>query len=208
MALALGLDKADNLSLASLSAQRNKMAFQFDVASRNAALDAIETTIGASPTLEIRSGAPPANCAAADTGTVLATMALPSDWMGNASAGSKALSGTWQDLSADAGGIAGHFRIKSGATCRMQGLISAPWAGSRAYTLGEQAHNGGNLYRVTTAGTSASSGGPTGTGASINDGTVTWTFVQAGTDMTIDNTSVAVGQQMNTTSFTLTAGGA
>ena len=63
------------------------MAFQFDVASRNAALDAIETTAGASPTLEIRSGAPPANCAAADTGTVLASLALPSDWMANAASG-------------------------------------------------------------------------------------------------------------------------
>ncbi len=184
------------------------MSFQFDVASRNAALDALETTIGASPTLEIRSGAPPANCAAADTGTVLATLALPADWLANAASGSKGLSGAWQDLSADAGGLAGHFRIKSGATCRMQGLVSAPWAGSRAYALGEQAHNGGNLYRVTTAGTSAASGGPTGTGASITDGTVTWTFVQAGTDMTLDNTSVALGQQVSVTSFTLTAGGA
>jgi len=161
------------------------MSFQFDVASRNAALDALETTIGASPTLEIRSGAPPATAS-----------------------GSKGLSGTWQDLSADAGGLAGHFRIKSGATCRMQGLVSAPWAGSRAYALGEQAHNGGNLYRVTTPGTSAASGGPSGTGASITDGGVTWTFVQPGTDMTLDNTSVALGQQVSVTSFTLTAGGA
>jgi hypothetical protein len=37
---------------------------------------------------------------------------------------------------------------------------------------------------------------------------VTWTFVQAGTDMTLDNTSVALGQQVTVTSFTLTAGGA
>jgi len=90
----------------------------------------------------------------------------------------------------------------------MQGLVSAPWAGSRAYALGEQAHNGGNLYRVTTPGTSAASGGPSGTGASITDGGVTWTFVQPGTDMTLDNTSVALGQQVSVTSFTLTAGGA
>ncbi|MFN8996143.1 MAG: hypothetical protein ACK5X3_21090, partial [Pseudomonadota bacterium] len=65
------------------------MSFQFDVASRNAALDAIETTVGVSPTLEIRSGAPPANCASADTGTVLATLALPADWLANAASGSK-----------------------------------------------------------------------------------------------------------------------
>lgn len=184
------------------------MAFQFDAACRNAALDAIEATAGASPTLEIRSGLPPVNNAAADAGTVLATLALPADWMAAAANGAKTLLGTWQDLSADAAGVAGHFRLKGGGLCRIQGLVSAPWAGSRAYVLNEMAHNGGNLYRVTTAGTSAASGGPTGTGASITDGGVTWTFVQAGTDMTIDNTSIALGQQVTVNSFTLTAGGA
>jgi hypothetical protein len=185
------------------------MAFQFSIRARNAALDGIETAAGASPTLEIRSGTPPANAAAADTGTVLATLALPADWLAAAANGAKTLLGTWQDLSADAAGVAGHFRIKgSGAVCDVQGLVSAPWAGSRAYVLGEMAHNGGNLYRVTTAGTSAASGGPSGTGASITDGGVTWTFVQAGTDMTLDNTNLALGQQVSVTAFTLNAGGA
>jgi hypothetical protein len=184
------------------------MAFQFSTAARNAALDALEATTGASPTLEIRTGAAPANCAAAATGTVLATLPLPSDWLAAAASGQKTLSGTWQDLSADAAGTAGHFRINAGATCHFQGLVSAPWAGSRAYSVGDQAHNGGNLYRATSAGTSAAAGGPTGTGASITDGGVTWAFVQAGTDMTLDNTSISAGQQVTVTAFTLTAGGA
>ena len=140
---------------------------------------------------------------------MLATLALPADWLAAAANGAKTLLGTWQDLSADAAGVAGHFRIKgSGAVCDVQGLVSAPWAGSRAYVLGEMAHNGGNLYRVTTAGTSAASGGPSGTGASITDGGVTWTFVQAFTDMTLDNTNLALGQQVSVTAFTLNAGGA
>lgn len=107
------------------------MAFQFSDAARNAALDAVETTIGASPILEIRSGAAPANCAAADSGTVLATMTLPSDWMAAASGGSKAKSGTWQDTSADATGTAGHFRIKDsgGTTCHIQGSVTATGGG-------------------------------------------------------------------------------
>ncbi len=105
------------------------MAFQFDDASRNAALDAIEATIGTGPTLEIRSGAPPANCAAAATGTLLASMTLPSDWMAAASGGAKTLLGTWQDPSADAAGAAGHFRVKSGATCRIQGTVTATGGG-------------------------------------------------------------------------------
>jgi len=105
------------------------LAFQFSVAARNALLDAVETAIGVSPTLEIRSGAAPANCAAADSGTVLATMTLPSDWMAAASAGAKALSGSWQDASADATGTAGHFRIKAGATCHIQGTVTATGGG-------------------------------------------------------------------------------
>lgn len=105
------------------------MAFQFSTAARDASLDAIETTIGVTPTLEIRTGAAPANCATADSGTLLASMALPSDWMAAAASGSKGLLGTWQDLSADAAGTAGHFRIKQGATCHIQGSVTATGGG-------------------------------------------------------------------------------
>jgi hypothetical protein len=183
--------------------------FQFDAASRNAALDAIETTIGASPSLEFRSGTIPANTAAADAGAALAVATLPADWMAAASGGSKALLGTWEDPSADAGGVITHFRIKSGATTRMQGLCSDPWSQSRAYTVGHQVHANGNVYRCTVAGTAAGTGtGPSGTGASIADGTVTWAFVQTGTDVTLSNCVVNAGQPVTVTAFTLTAGGA
>ena len=96
------------------------MAIQYSDAVENASLDARETAIGASPTLEIRTGAAPANCAAADTGTLLATIALPADWMAAATARSKVKAGTWS-VAATGAGIAGHFRIKSGATCHIQG---------------------------------------------------------------------------------------
>lgn len=70
------------------------MPLQFSVAVRNAQLDVFETTVGASPTLEIRSGAAPADCATADSGTLLASLPLPADFMAAASGGVKALSGT------------------------------------------------------------------------------------------------------------------
>ena len=105
------------------------MAFQFSTTVRNASLDAIETTIGTAPTLEIRSGTVPANCAAADAGTVLATLALPSDWLAAASAGAKTLLGTWQDSSADATGTAAHFRVKQSTTCHIQGTVTATGGG-------------------------------------------------------------------------------
>lgn len=107
------------------------MAFQFSVSSRNAALDAIETAIGTAAVLKIRTGAAPASCATADSGTVLATITLPSDWLAAASGGSKAKSGTWEDVSADAAGTAGHFRVyaSDGVTCHMQGSVSATGGG-------------------------------------------------------------------------------
>ncbi len=107
------------------------MPAQLSVAVRNAMLDAIETAIGASAILKIRSGAAPANTASADAGTVLATVNLPADWMAAASAGQKVQAGTWQDLSADAAGTAGHFRIyaSDGVTCHFQGNITATGGG-------------------------------------------------------------------------------
>jgi hypothetical protein len=135
------------------------MALQFSTGYRNAMLDQFETTTGTSAILEIRSGAAPANCAAADSGTLLASLTLPSDWMAAAASGSKALSGTWQDASANASGTAAHFRIKDsgGTTTHMQGTVTATGGGG---------------------------------------------------DMTLDNTSIASGQSVTITSFTLTAPGA
>jgi hypothetical protein len=100
------------------------MAIQLAVATRNARLDAIETEIGTDPILRIRTGAAPADVATADSGTVLAEMTLPSDWLAAASGGSKAKSGTWQDTSANASGTAAHFRIyTSGGTAKIQGSV-------------------------------------------------------------------------------------
>jgi hypothetical protein len=101
------------------------MALKFSVSVRNAMLDVIESAIGENPVLKIRTGAVPANVAAADAGSVLATLNLPADWMAAANSGSKAKSGTWQDLLADADGTAGHFRIyASGGAATIQGTCS------------------------------------------------------------------------------------
>lgn len=107
------------------------MAVKMSVTVRNARLDAIETAIGTAAVLKIRTGAPPTNITDADSGTVVATLSLPSDWMAAASSGSKAKSGTWQDASADATGTAGHFRIyaSDGTTQHMQGTVTAGGGG-------------------------------------------------------------------------------
>lgn len=127
------------------------MTIQLSVAVRNARLDAIETTISTSPIMRIRTGAAPANCATADSGTVLATLTLPSDWMAAASSGSKALSGTWQDASADATGTAAHFRIydSAGTTCHLQGTVTAT-AGGGDMTVDNTSFASGQSFTVTT----------------------------------------------------------
>lgn len=71
------------------------MAVKLSDAVRNAMLDAYETTIGTAPKLQLRSGAPPTNITDADSGTLLAEITCPSDWMGAASNGSKAQAGSW-----------------------------------------------------------------------------------------------------------------
>ena len=107
------------------------MTIQLSVTLRNDRLNQIETTIGTSPILQIRSGSAPANCATADSGTLLASMTLPSDWLSTASSGQKPKLGTWSDSSADATGTAGHFRIKdsTGATTHIQGNITTSGGG-------------------------------------------------------------------------------
>ena len=102
------------------------MAIQFSIANRNARLDAIEAYAGVSCALEIRTGAPPADCATAGTGSIIATINLPADWMNNAASGSKTKLGTWT-VAASGSGTAGHFRVynsqatKDNTTCFIQG---------------------------------------------------------------------------------------
>lgn len=107
------------------------MTLQISTAVRNALLDSIETAIGASPVLKMRTGAAPGSPAAADSGTVVATVALPADWMATASGGTKAMQGTWADDAADASGTAAHYRIYAadGTTCHLQGTVTATGGG-------------------------------------------------------------------------------
>jgi hypothetical protein len=87
------------------------MAVQLGTTLRNNMLNQYESTIGTTPKLILRSGAAPADCATADSGTFLGIITLPSDWMAAASAGSIAKAGTWTGTAA-ATGTVGHYRLK------------------------------------------------------------------------------------------------
>lgn len=97
---------------------------QLSIPVRNAVLNAIEATIGASAKLQLRSGAAPADCAAAATGTLIAELALPADWMAAAANGTVGKAGTWSGTAA-AGGTVGHYRVvnSAGTVCGIQGPV-------------------------------------------------------------------------------------
>jgi hypothetical protein len=125
------------------------MAIQLSVSARNNRQDSIETTVGTAPKLQLRTGAPPANCAAADSGTLICEITLPSDWAAAASAGAKAKSGTWQGT-AVAAGVVAHFRLKdsAGTTCHMQGTVTDTGGGGDA-TIDNDDVNTGQVITVT-----------------------------------------------------------
>lgn len=106
------------------------MTVNLSTAVRNAELDTIETTVGTAPQLLIYSGTKPTACSTAASGTLLATLTLPSDWMAAAASGSKAKTGTWSGTGS-AAGTAGYFRImdSTGTTCHLQGAITATGGG-------------------------------------------------------------------------------
>lgn len=106
------------------------MTVQLSVSARNDRLDSLETTVGTAPKLQIRTGAQPANCAAADSGTLLCEITLPTDWAAAAASGAKSKLGTWAGTGV-AAGTAAHFRLKdsAGTTCHMQGSVTATAGG-------------------------------------------------------------------------------
>ena len=88
--------------------------------------------------LRIYSGAKPATANLAPTGTLLADMTLPADAFSAASGGSGQIAklGVWEDISADAAGTAGWFRLSASgdtlvldaAFARIDGTVAATGA--------------------------------------------------------------------------------
>lgn len=132
------------------------MTIQMSVAMRTARVAAIETTIGTAARVSIRTGAQPATCATADSGTELIRYTLASDWSSQTTA---VLTFTSTPISGSATGTgtAAHYRIyaSDGTTCGMQGTVTATGGGG---------------------------------------------------DMTVDNASIASGQTVQITGWTITDG--
>lgn len=106
------------------------MTIQNSTTLRNNMLAQYESTIGTSPKLQLRTGAQPANCAATDSGTLLAEITLPADWLSSPSNGAVALAGSWAGTGAASGTVA-HYRLKdsAGTTCHEQGSVTVTGGG-------------------------------------------------------------------------------
>lgn len=110
------------------------MGLKYSTTLRNAQLDTIESHIGTSPKLRVYSGAAPADCATAASGTLLLEITLPSDWMAAAASGSKVKSGTWSGTGAagaSTGTNASYWRMydSAGTTCHVQGTVTVTGGG-------------------------------------------------------------------------------
>lgn len=96
------------------------MTFQYGATLRNNQVSQIQTTVGATGSLKIFSGAEPANCAAADPTGLLCTIALPASFLTSAG-GVTTIAGTWS-AAASATGTAASWRMYDGsAVCHVQG---------------------------------------------------------------------------------------
>jgi hypothetical protein len=199
------------------------MTVQRSVAVRDAKNDVEETTIGTSPILQLRTGAQPANCAAAATGTLLGSSSLPSDWLTNSSAGTKSKNGTWAGT-ASAAGTVGHYRIldSTGTTCHQQGTVF------QTVSINTSAITAANSNVLTFAATTGVVVGmlATGTGVAANStvlattattvtlsaastaGVASGVAISFGGDMNIDNAVLAVSQAYTVTAYSFTAAAA
>jgi hypothetical protein len=192
----------------------------------NAKLDQEETTIGAAPLLRAYNGTMPATADTALSGnTLLASGALPSDWMSAASGKVKAKLGTWTltgQAGAGAGTPATFFRLydSAGTNCHKQGTLGA------AVAIATNALSAANSNVLNFASTTGVAVGQliSGTGIVANSTVLaftgtTVTMSQASTagvanaasitfgyDMTIDNNSIANAQSINVSTFSITAG--
>jgi len=105
------------------------MAFTISLAAASAAADAVVDLLDGG-TIAIRTGAAPAACEDADSGTLLATVTFGTPAFGAAASGVATANAITGDAAADATGTAAHFRAKtSGATVVFQGSVTGVGGG-------------------------------------------------------------------------------
>lgn len=200
------------------------MTVQYSTAHRNANMNDITTQAGATPYIIIYTGAVPATCATAASGTQLAALPCSNPFAPGASAGLLTAS-TITSASASNTGTAGYWRLctdGTGATCVAQGTIFQTLTTT---TNNSTAADGNALSFASVTGISV---GMTisGTGVAIGctvaaiSGTTVYMSLTStagvangasitfGGDMSMANTAVTSGENIAISSWTDTATGA
>lgn len=123
------------------------MTIQLGTGLRNNMIGQYESTVGTSAYVKVFTGAAPADCQAGTSGTLLANIALPSDWYGTASGGTCSKSGTWEGTGV-ASGTAAHYRLYNNGTsvCSEQGTVGQ---GSGDLSLNNVSIASGQVVTVT-----------------------------------------------------------
>ncbi len=200
-------------------------AIQYSTTHRNNNMADITTDLGTTPYLLIYTGSAPANCGAAATGTLLASLAC-SNPFGAAPSGGVLTASAITSATAVASGTAGYWRLctsSAGTTVVAQGLIF------QSFTLTTSALTAANSNVLNFAsGGTAAVAGMTASGTGVPAGayvlaststtvtlnlastagvasSVTITF---GGDLTLSATTISNGQTVSVSSFTITATGA
>lgn len=107
------------------------MAIQYSTTHRTNAMSTLNTDIGASCVIKIWTGAIPANCGTADTGTLLVTFAGNAGGFGTASAGVLTASAI-ANATAGNTGTAGYFRIYPTAATSTNAVVQGTCGTSSA----------------------------------------------------------------------------
>lgn len=120
------------------------MAFRHNDGSRNGTADGW-AALYAGGTAQIRTGAQPASAADAASGTLLATITLPTPAFATGSGGAVTKNGTWSNT-ASASGPAGYMRIISADTLKNTDLnITETGGGGEAIINDENVVENGNV---------------------------------------------------------------
>ena len=98
------------------------MAIQYSLGHRTAAMSTLNTDIGANAVIKIFTGAAPANCGTADTGTMLVQFAGNAGGFGTAASQVLTASAV-ASVTAAAAGVAGYFRVYPNAATTTNAVV-------------------------------------------------------------------------------------
>jgi hypothetical protein len=197
------------------------MSLQYSVTDRNNRLLQTVSDLGSTPVFNIFTGSPPANCAAAATGTQLSSH-NGSNPVGSVTGGVLTFSAIANGTGL-ANGTAGYFRGMNGATCVVQGTVFPTVVQNLSTTATGNNSNVLNLLSVSglQIGMAASGTGiPVGavilgiSGANVSlsmacpSGVAASTQITFGGDISLNSVNISTGQTVSITGGTIIASGA